>query len=116
VLAVLAVLTVAAVAGPVVAAVAQIVYVLAIVIAILTGVGVAVLLGFLAWRWRHPRPYAARAVPAPIQSPRAARPLSPPRRAALPPPAGQVHIHHHWHGVSAEEVAAIIEQSRHEQP
>jgi len=43
------------------------------------------------------------------QPARAARPL-PPQRAALPPAAGQVHLH--FHGVTAEDVAAIIEHHR----
>jgi hypothetical protein len=41
---------------------------------------------------------------------RAAQPLPEPQRAALPPASGQLHIH--FHGVTAENVAAIIERNR----
>jgi MFS family permease len=57
---------------------------------------------YAVYRWRHPRrelPLQAQATivrPAAAQLPPAA------------PPAIENHVHHHWHGVSAEEVAAIL--------
>jgi hypothetical protein len=39
------------------------------------------------------------------------RPEGPAEGQQSPPPArSEVHIHHHWHGVTAEDVAAIIER------
>jgi hypothetical protein len=93
-------------AGPVVAAVSQLVYVLIIVVTVAAGAGAAGAVGVLIWRWRHPRPIAPRVASPPVQA-RAAQAFPAPQRRAIEAP-GQVHIHHHWHGVTAEEVAAII--------
>jgi|RhiMetdeSRZDD1v2_1073273.scaffolds.fasta_scaffold166070_2 hypothetical protein len=108
VLALLAVLAVAAIAGPVVAAVGGVVHILFVTAAVLVGVAAAALVGFIAWRpyrWRHPS--AARAAALPPGAAPAAKPLPEPQRAALER-APEVHVHHHWHGVSAEDVAAIL--------
>jgi hypothetical protein len=92
-------------AGPVVAAVSELVYVLTIVVAVSAGAGAAGAVGMLIWR-RRTRPNAARTVLLPKQV-WAAQAFPAPQRRAIEAP-GQVHIHHHWHGVTAEEVAAII--------
>ncbi len=75
--------------------------------------------GLLAWRWRRPRLDAARTMPpafAKAKVVRAAPPL--PRERQAPEltattgrelPGG---LHLHFHGVSAEEVATILERHR----
>jgi hypothetical protein len=94
-------------AAPVAAAVGELVHVVLVLVAVVAGVAGACLLGFCTWRlYRWRQSGAARALPPGMA--RAAQSLPPPQRAALPPAAGQVHIHHHWHGVTAEDVAAIL--------
>jgi hypothetical protein len=99
-------------AGPVLAAVAELIHILLIVLAVLAGlaaVGVAALAAFHVHRWRTggtsqrplPAPPSQRAVqgaPAPraVQAPREQR------------PAIEQHVHHHWHGISPEDIAAIL--------
>ena len=71
----------------------------------------------VGWRWRRPRLDAARTMPpAFAKMVRAAQPL--PRERQAPEltttrgrerPGG---LHLHFHGVSAEDVAAIIERHR----
>jgi hypothetical protein len=80
-----------------------------IVVAVLAGAGAAGTVGVLIWRWRHPRPHAARAVRPPLQPVRAAQPLLEPQRRAIEQSGG---LHLHLHGISAEEIAAIIERHR----
>ncbi len=75
--------------------------------------------GLLAWRWRRPRLDAARTMPpafAKAKVVRAAPPL--PRERQAPEltattgrelPGG---LHLHFHGVSAEDAAAIIDRHR----
>jgi hypothetical protein len=113
VLALLAVLAVAAVAGPVSAAAAELVHILLVIAAVLAGVAAFALVAFIAYRVRRRRslPVAARALLPPGQA-RAAQPLPAPQQRAIGQPA--VHIHHHWHGVDAEDVAAIIRSHQEE--
>jgi hypothetical protein len=92
-------------AGPVVATVSEIVYVLMIVVAVLAGVGAAGVVGVVLWRWRHPRPDAARAAALPPRVARGAPPPPEPQRPAIEQPA---ELHLHLHGVSAEDVAEIL--------
>jgi hypothetical protein len=108
---ILIVLGAAAIAGPVLAAVGELVHILLIVAAVLAGVAAVGLVAFIAYRVRHRRslPVAARVLPPPVRA-RAAQPLPEPRSALGQAP--QVHVHHHWHGVDAEDVAAIIERRR----
>jgi len=99
-------------AGPVVAAAAELLHIVLIVAGVIVGVGAVSLGGLLAWRWRHSqsdaaRSDAARAIALPPRVVRAAQ-AAPQRRAIEA--AGQVHIHHHWHGVTAEQIAAILRQ------
>ena len=94
-------------AGPVAAAVGEFVHVLLIVAAVLLGVSAAGLVALLAWRWRRYRPEAARAT-YPPQVGAGAQPLPEPPRAI----ESGGDLHPHLHGISAEEVAAIIERHR----
>ncbi len=72
-------------------------------------------MGLLIWRWRRTHKDAARARPPlhgalyPLQGvTRAAQPLPQPRPAIDRAPD----IHLHLHGVSADDVAAIIRQQQ----
>jgi len=95
-------------APAVLAAAAGLVQVFLIVAGVAVGAGAAGLVGLLIWRWR--RWEAARAVgqlhgaavPPLHGESRAAQPVPPPR-----PATGQ-HVHHHWHGVRAAGIAAVI--------
>ena len=109
---VLVILLAVALLGPAVAAaVAELIHVLLIAAGVIAGVGAASLAGLLAWRWRS-RKDAARAMPPRTLVARAAPPLPQARRTAeLPaapqrePPGG---LHLHFHGLDAEDVAAIL--------
>ena len=109
---VLVILLAVALLGPAVAAaVAELIHVLLIAAGVIAGVGAASLAGLLAWRWRS-RKDAARAMPPRTLVARAAPPLPQARRTAeLPaapqrePPGG---LHLHFHGLNAEDVAAIL--------
>jgi hypothetical protein len=109
---VLAAALAAKLAGPVLAAVGEVVYVLVVVVAVTAGVGVISLVGLLIWRWRRTHKDATRArpplhgavVPPLHGEARAAQPLPEPLHRAIERPAVQLH----FHGVSAEDVAAII--------
>ena len=107
-------------APAVLSAAAELLHALIIMTAVIVGVGAAGLVGLLTWRWRRTRLAAARAMPPlPSKLARAAQPLPQARRAlpqarratGLPaalqnePPGG---LHLHFHGVSAEDVAAIL--------
>jgi hypothetical protein len=107
---ILAVLGAALVAGPVLAAVGELVHILLIAVAIIGSLGAVGLVALIAFRVRHPRRSvegAARAMLAP-QRARAAQPLPAPRPAIERPQE----VHLHLHGVSAEDIAAAIEQAR----
>jgi len=105
--------------GPAVAAaVAELVHVLLITAAVIVSAGAAGLVGLLAWQLRRTRVDAARAMP-PRTLARAAQPLPEPRRAlpqarrASELPAASQHeplggLHLHFHGVDAEDVAALL--------
>jgi hypothetical protein len=69
------------------------------------GVGVAVPVAVV------PTGGQTRPVPCPPQLVRAARPLGEPQRRAIERPQ-EVHVHHYWHNVSAEDVAAIIREQQ----
>jgi hypothetical protein len=98
-------------AGPVLDAAAELLRVLLIAAGVIVGVGAASLVGLIAWRWRSQKD-AARAMPPRTLVARAAPPLPQARRAGeLPaapqrePPGG---LHLHFHGLDAEDVAAIL--------
>lgn len=106
---VLIVLGAALIAGPVLAAVAELVHIFLIIAVVLLVLGAAGLVAFIAYRVRHLRRSvtAAARVIAPLapRPARATRPLPEPQREALGQPGG---LHLHLHGVSAEDVAAIL--------
>jgi hypothetical protein len=87
-------LIVAAVAGPVAAAVGALVHLLLVVAGILLAVAAGGLVAYVLYWRRHPRPVPQWEVTA--------RQLPPQPRAI------EQHVHHHWHGVTAEQVAAIL--------
>jgi hypothetical protein len=100
-------------AGPVLGALAELVHVFLIVAGVVVGVGAASLEGLLAWRWRRWHQDAARAMPPlPSKVARAAQPLPKAQPARVLPAERQrelpTEVHFHLHGVSAEDVAAII--------
>jgi hypothetical protein len=101
-------------AGPVGAAAAELVWVLGIVVAIIAGGAAVALMGGWAWRWRRRRLDAARTYPQSRIPVRAAPPLPQERQAPELPAASRRELpgglHLHFHGVSAEDVAAIIER------
>jgi uncharacterized membrane protein YebE (DUF533 family) len=99
-------------AGPVVAAVGELVHILLIAVAVTGGLAAVGLVAFTAYRVRRRRslPTAARVLQPPGQA-RAAQPLPAPQRPAIEP-APAVHIHHHWHGVDAEDVAAVLRRQQ----
>jgi hypothetical protein len=117
VLVVLAAVVVVRIAGPVLDAVAELLRVLLIAAGVIVFVGAASLVGLIAWRWRS-RKDAARAMPPRTLVARAAPPL--PKAwpvHALPaefPRELPAEAHFHLHGVSAEEIAAILR--RQDQP
>jgi hypothetical protein len=113
VLVVLSAVVVVRIAGPVLAAVAGLLHVFLIVAGVIVAVGAASLVGLLAWRWRRWHQDAARAMPPlPSKVARAAQPLPKAQPARVLPAERQrelpTEVHFHLHGVSAEDVAAII--------
>jgi hypothetical protein len=103
---------VVAIARPVAAAVAVLVHILLIVAAVLAGVAAVTLVAYVAWRVRRSR-HESRPAPAalPPGVARAAQPLPAPQQRAIEG-GGQLHLH--FHGVTAEDVADIIERNRQE--
>jgi len=106
--AIIVIAVVASVAGPVVAAVGELVHILLIAVAVIGGLAAVGLVAFIAYLVRHRRSVsgAARAAHPPALV-RAARPLPPPRQAIERAPE----VHLHFHGVTAEDVAAILQDS-----
>jgi len=99
-LVILAVIAAAAVAGPVIAALAV--------------AGGVALVAARVHRWRAggtTRAFPSPALPRAVQAPREPRQV-----ASGQPPALEQHVHHHWHRVTAEDVAAIIRQQQDGQP
>jgi len=102
---VLILLAAAAVAEPVMAAVGAIVHVLIVTAAVVLGISAVGLIGLLIWRWQR-RPDVTR-VTHPSVRVQAARPLPEPQQAIERPA-----VHLHFHGVDAEDVAAIIRRHK----
>ena len=106
---VLVLLAVALLRPAVAAAAAGLLHVLIIVAGVTVGVGATSLVGLLAWRWR--RLAAARAFP-PARA--ALYPLRKVAQAATPLPASRpviehpTEVHRHLHGVTGEDIAAIL--------
>jgi hypothetical protein len=97
-----------AVAGPVAAAVAELLHLLVIVAVVLAAVAGAGGLALVAFRVSRGRQEAARVLyrvtPAPPRPP----PLHSEPRPVIEAPRPEAHVHHHWHGVDAEDVAEIL--------
>jgi hypothetical protein len=110
--AILMLFAVAAVAGPVLAAVGELVHIRLIIAAVIGGLGAVGLVALLAWRWRRTLAGAARAMPPRTEVVRAAQPLPKAQRPRELPTGlrGQTpgELHLHFHGVTAEDVAAIL--------
>jgi hypothetical protein len=108
---VLVILLAVALLGPAIAAaVAELVHLVLIVVAVLAGlaaVGVVALAAYRVHRWRAGGTLQ-RSLPAPPWRPAVQAPRE-------PPPAIEQHVHHHWHDVSAAEVAAIIRAQQEDQ-
>ena len=112
---VLAAIVAASAAGPVVHAATDVIEVLAIVVAAIVGLALATGAALVAWRLRSVRQNTPRVVhQVPPATRRAAESLPAPQRsvAALPAPERSAEIHLHLHGMSAEDVAAIIRKHR----
>ena len=101
------------------AAAAELFHVLVIMAGVIVGIGAVCVGGLLAWRWRRPRLVAARTAPPAFASAKVVRAAPPlPRERQAPeltttpgrelPAAFTLHLH----GVSAEDVAAILEHHR----
>jgi hypothetical protein len=100
-------------AGPVLAAVAELVRVILIVAGVILGIGIAGLVGLLAFRVRRRLRGAARVEPpnpgavSPLHGvARAARPLPQPRPAIEHP----TEVHLHLHRITHADIAAILAQ------
>jgi hypothetical protein len=92
--------------GPAVAAaVAELLHIVLIVVAVLAVVAAAGLAAFVAWRLRHRRRSAPWQVQCITPAPARPSPLRSEPRPAIEAPR-QVHLH--LHGVSAEDIAAIL--------
>jgi hypothetical protein len=107
------VIVAAAILGPAIAAAAaELLHLLVIVLVALAAVAGVGLIAYGAWRLRQARPATARVVhpvtPAPWQAVQA---RTEPRRAIEW--GGQLHLH--FHGVDAEDVAAIIRRQQEDQ-
>jgi hypothetical protein len=80
------------------------------VIAVLASLGAIGGTAYAVYRARHPQPVQRRRCPAPKQVPwHCAKPLSAPHRPAIEAPP---EVHLHFHGVTAEEVAEIVQWHR----
>jgi hypothetical protein len=106
-------------AAPVLAAASELLNIVLIAAAVIGGLGAAGLVALLAWQWRRTLAGAARATPPlPAKVVRAALPLPKAQRPRELPAGlhGQTpgELHLHFHGFTAEDVAAII--SRHGMP
>ena len=108
---VLAVILAAAIARPVLAAAAELVR-LVLIAAVLAGLALAGVAAFVAYRVRQGRRSASlRVHQVPTVTQRPAGPLPAPQRSAAALPASQrPELHLHFHGVDADEVAAILRQ------
>jgi hypothetical protein len=99
-----------AIAGPVVAAVTAVVEAVLAAAVALAALAVAAAAGYLAWRHRHPR-----RAPSWAADPRTSAPLARSQAAGLTPrqagrelPSPQIHNHFHLHGLSDDQLAALI--------
>jgi hypothetical protein len=107
---VLVILLAVALLGPAIAAaVAELVHLVLIVLAVLAGLaaaGVVALAAFHIHRWRTGGT-VQRSLPAPPRQ-RAVQSAPSPRAVQAPEPRPAIEQHVHFHGLSAEDVAAIL--------
>jgi hypothetical protein len=100
---------IAVLAGPVAAAVGALIHILLVTVISLAGVAALAVGGRVWWQLAHrsqrPALYGVEGAPS-LQQPRRRELLPEPQKAIAP----EVHVHHHWHGVNAEDVAAILAQ------
>jgi hypothetical protein len=101
-----AVILAAAVAGPVLAAVGELVRAVLIAVAVVVVLAVIGGAAVVAHRLRHPQP---RALPRRVYGSTSVQGRSQPR--VLP---ARPEVHLHFHGVTAEDVAAIVADVNHE--
>jgi hypothetical protein len=94
----------ASIAGPVAAAVGELVRLVVIAVAVILGLGVAAVVALLVYRVRH-----RRAIPPPpvLYPPPPARPV---QARTHPQAIERPAVHLHFHGITAEDVAAILGQ------
>lgn len=86
---------------------------------VLTFVGIAALAAGGGWVWwrlahRQPRELAYRPQMTQVQ-PRWGRAALPRDQPQTIEQSGGMHVHHHWHGVSAADVAAAIRKQQEDQ-
>jgi hypothetical protein len=106
VLVVLAAAFAVAVAQPVLAAVAELVHALLIAAGVILGLAAVGLAAIVTWRLRQSHTNRITSVSFPARlPPRPAQALSEPPRPAISRPA---EVHLHFHGVTAEDIAAAI--------
>jgi hypothetical protein len=98
---------IASVAGPVAAAVAGVIEAVLVVLAVIVGLAVAGGLALVAYRVRGRR--ANTVPPGIIHAPPPARPV---QARTVPRAIERREVHLHFHGVTAEDVAAIIERQQ----
>jgi hypothetical protein len=108
----------ATVAVAVAAAVAELVHIVLITMAVLLGLGAASLAACVAVRVHRWRTGGTTLVSLPAPPPwrTTAAPREPQQVTSGQPRAIEQHVHHHWHGVSAEDVAAAIRSQQEDQP
>jgi hypothetical protein len=108
---VLAAVVLASIAGPVVHAAVELLRVVLIAAAVILGLAALGGAGLVAWRLRRGRqnaPLVVHQVPPVTWRPAESLPVPQRSVAALPAPERPAEIHLHLHGVSAEDIAAIL--------
>jgi hypothetical protein len=108
---VLAAVVLASIAGPVVHAAVELLRVVLIAAAVILGLAALGGAGLVAWRLRRGRqnaPLVVHQVPPVTWRPAESLPVPQRSVAALPAPERPAEIHLHFHGVSAEDIAAIL--------
>ena len=97
-----------ALAGPVAAAAAELLHLLVIVLAVLAAVVGVGVVAYVAFRVSHRHQETARALYRVTPATAKPAPLPSEPRRAIEAHRPEVHMHHHWHGVDADDVAEIL--------